>query len=308
MPHQPVMLDEALTGLGVHAHGIYIDGTYGRGGHSAAILERLEGTGQLHAFDRDPAAAADAWTRFGSCSNFRIHAACFSTLAGVCRTEGIAGRVNGVLFDLGVSSPQLDDAPRGFSLQRDGPLDMRMNPREGESAAQWLAHAREDEIADVLWRYGEERASRRIAHAIVAARQSAPIDTTGQLAALVLSVHRGPRQKIHPATRSFQAIRIHVNQELERLASGLQQAVDVLAPGGRLAVISFHSLEDRIVKRFMRGMGQKRDIPSSISHPPSPALRAVGRHFPAPEEAAANPRARSAVLRVAERLPPEARA
>lgn len=288
--HRPVMLAEALAGLAVHAGGTYIDATFGRGGHSAAILDQLHATGMLHAFDQDPAAAAFAWNTFAGVANFRMHLANFDRLGELARAEQIDGRVDAILFDLGVSSPQLDDAGRGFSFTNDGPLDMRMDPRAGESAAQWLARAGERDIADVLWRFGEERDSRRIARAIVAARQAAPIATTAALAQVILDAHRGPRQKIHPATRSFQAIRIWINRELERLESALAQAAGALAPGGRLAVISFHSLEDRIVKRFMRDADKSR-------------LARVGRYFPQEQECAGNPRARSAVLRVAEKLP-----
>jgi 16S rRNA (cytosine1402-N4)-methyltransferase len=326
--HRSVMLDAALAGLAVHAGGIYVDATYGRGGHSAAILTALAGTGALHAFDQDPQACAHAWREHGAQSNFRIHAANFDELGRVAREEGFFGRAAGVLFDLGVSSPQLDEAERGFSFLREGPLDMRMNPQAGESAAAWLARASEAEIADVLWRLGEERHSRRIARAIVQARAETPVATTTQLAAIVAGAVRGPRQKIHPATRSFQAIRLHINRELDVLAAALQQARDVLAPGGRLVVISFHSLEDRIVKRFIRGetgvgeagpgeadaamrnarrgarTRQRRadrfaGIPAA--EPPVPAFKAISREFPDEEECRANPRARSAVLRVAEK-------
>ncbi|MBI2384207.1 MAG: 16S rRNA (cytosine(1402)-N(4))-methyltransferase RsmH [Gammaproteobacteria bacterium] len=290
--HQPVMLEEALAGLNVVPDGIYIDATFGRGGHSAAILERLGGSGALHALDQDPAACAHAFREFARCPNFRIHAANFERLGEIARAENIAGRVMGVLFDLGVSSPQLDDPARGFSFAKEGPLDMRMNPGAGESAAAWLARAGEQEIADVLWQYGEERDSRRIARAIVAARREAPIETTTRLAGVILAAHRGPRQKIHPATRSFQAIRIFINRELERLPAALQQAVEVLAPGGRLVAIAFHSLEDRIVKRFIRD--------AAAAEPKT--LRKLGKRFPSPAEAEANPRARSAVLRIAERI------
>ena len=291
--HLPVMLDESITGLSLRADGIYVDGTFGRGGHSGAILDRLGPAGALHAFDRDPAAAGAAGELAARHPNFRFHSAPFASLAAICAAEGLAGRVDGVLLDLGVSSPQLDDAARGFSFANDGPLDMRMDPREGESAAAFLAHAGEKEIADVLWTLGEERNSRAIARAIVAARAREPLVRTAQLAELILSVHRGPRQKIHPATRSFQALRIHVNQELEQLAAALAQAVDVLAPGGRLVVISFHSLEDRIVKRFMR----------DLSRGDAPRLALVGKkQFAGDAEVAANPRARSAVLRVAEKI------
>src|SRR5690242_13738188 len=292
--HLPVMLDESITGLSVRADGIYLDGTFGRGGHSAAILARLSPAGALHAFDRDPAAAGAARDLAARHPNFHFHSAPFATLGAVCAAEGLVGGVAGVLLDLGVSSPQFDDPARGFSFTHDGPLDMRMDPRAGESAAGFLARAAEKEIADVLWTLGEERNSRAIARAIVAARKQQPLTRTAELAELVLSVHRGPRQKIHPATRSFQALRIHVNQELEQLAQALAQAVSVLAPGGRLAVISFHSLEDRIVKRFMRDSA-RGDAPS---------LALVGKkQFASEAEVAANPRSRSAVLRIAAKVP-----
>ncbi len=291
--HLPVMLEESLTGLSLRADGIYLDGTFGRGGHSGAILFRLSPSGMLHAFDRDPAAAGAAGALAATHRNFRFHPVAFATLGAVCTAERLTGRVAGLLLDLGVSSPQFDDAARGFSFGKDGPLDMRMDPREGESASAFLARASEKDIADVLWTLGEERNSRAIARAIVAARKAGPLTGTLQLAELILSVHRGPRQKIHPATRSFQALRLHVNQELEQLASALAQAIAVLAPGGRLVVISFHSLEDRIAKRFMR----------DAARGDAPTLALVGKkQFASDAEVAANPRARSAVLRVAERI------
>lgn len=289
--HAPVMLEEAIAGLAVVPGGIYVDATYGRGGHSEAILAALGESGALHAIDQDPEACAAAFRRHGARKNFRIHAASFDRLGEILAAEYLAGRVNGVLFDLGVSSPQLDDAARGFSFANDGPLDMRMNPQAGVPASAWLAQADEKEIADVLWQYGEERDSRRIARAIAAARAERPILRTAELAEVILDAHRGPRQKIHPATRSFQAIRIFINQELTRLPAALAQARDALAPGGRLAVISFHSLEDRIVKRFIRD--------SEAVQPP--ALEKLERLFPSEAEAARNPRARSAVLRLARR-------
>jgi 16S rRNA (cytosine1402-N4)-methyltransferase len=286
--HRPVMLVQALAGLAVRPGGIYLDATYGRGGHSGAILEALGGRGVLHALDRDPEAAAHAWRTYGARAEFRFHARNFSELAALGAELDLLQRFDGLLFDLGVSSPQLDDPARGFSLVRDAPLDMRMDPRTGESAASWLARATEQQIADVLWRYGEERNSRRIARRIVEARRQAPIASTAQLAALIASVP-GPRSRhIHPATRSFQAIRIFINDELGALQAALGAAPALLAPGGRLVVISFHSLEDRLVKRFIRG---------------EPRLRPLERHFPDAAECAANPRARSAVLRVAERRP-----
>lgn len=304
------MLAESLAGLAVRAGGIYVDGTFGRGGHSGAILDALADRGELHALDRDPEAAAHAWREFARAANFRFHAANFADLAGVAAEAGIAGRIDGLLLDLGVSSPQLDDAERGFSFSHDGPLDMRMDPRSGESAAAWLARAKDQEIADVLWRFGEERNSRRIAQRIVETRAATPLTTTAQLAALIAAVP-GPKPKdIHPATRSFQAIRIHINGELAALETALAAVPALLAPGGRLAVISFHSLEDRIVKRFIR----------DAANPPRPAfdplpyadprlggavplLKSIGRYFPAARETDENPRSRSAVLRVAERLP-----
>ncbi|MGH8460225.1 MAG: 16S rRNA (cytosine(1402)-N(4))-methyltransferase RsmH [Stenotrophobium sp.] len=304
--HRPVMLDAALTGLSVRAGGIYLDGTFGRGGHSAAILEKLAGTGTLHALDQDPEACGHAFKQFGAHSNFHIHHRNFSQLKLLAEELGLGGRIDGILLDLGVSSPQLDDAARGFSFSKDGPLDMRMNPQTGEPAAQWLMHAEEREIADVLWKFGDERNSRRIARRIVEARAATPLTTTTQLAELIAAVP-GPRSRhIHPATRSFQAIRIFINRELEALEQALAQAVEVLAPGGRLAVISFHSLEDRIVKRYLRDAARTADTYTPQGMPlaaAAPKLKLVGRKQLATDaESAANPRARSAVLRVAERL------
>ena len=302
--HRPVLLAEALAGLEVRPGGIYVDGTFGRGGHSRAILEALAGTGALHALDRDPDAGHHAWTSFAKVPNFHFHARNFAELATLATETGIAGRIDGLLLDLGVSSPQFDDAARGFSFSNDGPLDMRMDNRHGESAAEWLARAKEVEIADVLFQYGEERNSRRIARKIVETRADAPLKTTAQLAALIAAVP-GPRSfKIHPATRSFQAIRIHINGELSALETVLAAAPSLLAPGGRLAVISFHSLEDRIVKRFIRDSAKVAD-PGYGMKPDgnrAPALAPRTRHFPSDAEADENPRARSAVLRIAERI------
>ncbi len=295
--HRPVMLDEALAGLGLRSsdaasNPIIVDCTFGRGGHSRAILDVLSGSGTLHALDQDPEAVAHARTAFSGDSNFVIHHRNFSELTALATELGIARRIDGLLMDLGVSSPQLDQGERGFSFGKDGPLDMRMNPQAGESAAQWLARADDTEIADVLWRFGDERNSRRIARRIVETRVQTPINSTAQLAALIAAVP-GPRSRhIHPATRSFQAIRIHINRELEVLQAALEAAIAVLAPGGRLVVISFHSLEDRIVKRRLRD--------ATRSEPPQ--LRLHGKYFPSDAERAVNPRARSAVLRVAERL------
>jgi 16S rRNA (cytosine1402-N4)-methyltransferase len=307
--HRPVMLAESLAGLAVRAGGIYVDGTFGRGGHSAAILEALSGSGVLHALDRDPDAGSHAWREFAKAANFSFHATNFGDLERVAHDIGIVGRIDGLLLDLGVSSPQLDTAARGFSFSHDGPLDMRMDPRSGESAADWLAQAKEADIANVLWRYGDERNGRRIARRIVETRNAAPLKTTGQLAALIAAVP-GPRPKdIHPATRSFQAIRIHINGELDALERALAAAPAVLAPGGRLAVISFHSLEDRIVKRFIRHAAnppRPAFDPTPYADPRlggvAPVLKSIGRYFPTAAEADENPRARSAVLRVAEKL------
>jgi 16S rRNA (cytosine1402-N4)-methyltransferase len=291
--HQPVMMREALAGLALRADGRYVDATFGRGGHSAAILAQLSPAGELHAVDQDPEACAHAFRSFAGHDNFHIHHSNFAALESLMSAAGLAGRIDGVLMDLGVSSPQLDEARRGFSFSHDGPLDMRMNPQAGEPASAWLARAAEAEIADVLWQYGEERNSRRIARRIIETRAAAPLQSTAQLAALIASVP-GPRsRRIHPATRSFQAIRIHINRELEVLPQALDQAIRVLAPGGRLVVISFHSLEDRLVKRYLRAQAQAEQ----------PRLRLHGKHLPDLEETACNPRARSAVLRVAERLP-----
>lgn len=303
--HRPVLLAEALAGLSPRPGGIYVDGTFGRGGHSAAILAALAGSGSLHALDRDPEAGQHARREFAAQPNFHFHARNFAELAALAAETGIAGRIDGLLLDLGVSSPQFDDAQRGFSFSHDGPLDMRMDRAAGESAAEWLARAKETEIADVLFQFGEERNSRRIARKIVEHRAATPLTSTAQLAALIASVP-GPRShKIHPATRSFQAIRIHINSELAALESVLAATPALLAPGGRLAVISFHSLEDRMVKRFIRDSGRREDsgygMPPPADPPSSPRLKALSRHFPAAGEAGENPRARSAVLRVAER-------
>lgn len=310
------MLDEAIAGLAPRDGGVYVDATFGRGGHSSAILERIGESGRLHALDQDPEACQAAWRRFGSCPQFRIHRRNFGALGALAGELGLQGGVHGLLVDQGVSSPQFDDAERGFSFAHDGPLDMRMDPDDGVSAATWLASASAEEIAEVLWRYGEERASRRIARRLVEARTEVPITRTVQLAELIARAVPGPRQKIHPATRSFQAIRIHINGELDALQALLGASVDLLAPGGRLVVISFHSLEDRIVKRFMREtVGGGRGTSEAAIDPvralydarfstaaSGRAFRAVGRQFPSEAECAANPRARSAVLRIAERL------
>lgn len=304
--HLPVMLEEAVEALRVRPDGFYVDATFGRGGHSGAILERLGPDGRLLAMDRDPQACDVGRHRFGEDQRFRIEHAAFSSLQRVVASVDRVGRVDGVLFDLGVSSPQFDEPSRGFSLQADGPLDMRMDPTSGISAADWISDAEESEIARVLKELGEERHARRVARAIVRAREESPIETTGRLAGVVESVlprPHGPAGRLHPATRTFMAIRIHVNHELSEVEQVLPQALEVLAPAGRLAVISFHSLEDRIVKRFLRAEARPQPDPLSMMEPPAARIRLCGKPVRASEsETAANPRARSAVLRVAERV------
>ncbi len=304
--HKPVLLDEVLDGLAVKSDGHYCDATFGRGGHSAAILERLGPSGRLCAIDRDPEAIAAGRGRFAAEGRLTLVRGSFGRLEERVRAAGLEGGLQGVLLDLGVSSPQLDEARRGFSFMQDGPLDMRMDNESGISAAQWLARAGEREIADVLFKLGEEKFSRRIARAIVAARGVAPLTTTRQLAELVASAVPTREPGKHPATRSFQAIRIHVNRELEEVEAALPQAVSLLAPGGRLCVISFHSLEDRLVKRFMRREAQGDPLYAELPNVPPharPRLRLVGGAVMAGDaEVAANPRSRSAVLRVAEKV------
>lgn len=306
--HAPVLLEPALDALKIRADGIYVDGTYGRGGHATAMIERLGKEGQLVVIDRDPQAIADARARLAGDGRVTIRRARFSGLAAVVAELGLSGRVDGLLLDLGVSSPQLDDPERGFSFQHDGPLDMRMDPDAGESAAEWLARADQASIAGVLKDYGEERFARRIARAIVEARESEPIERTGQLAAIVAAAVPGAPGPRHPATRTFQALRIHVNHELDEIDAALEAGLECLAPGGRFVVISFHSLEDRRVKRFFSAAAKpppaSRRLPAAPSF--TPTAKIVGRMVQADEgEVAANPRARSACMRVAEKLPAE---
>jgi 16S rRNA (cytosine1402-N4)-methyltransferase len=298
------LLEEAVDALAVKPGGTYVDATFGRGGHSRLILQRLNETGRLIALDRDPAAVA-AGREIADARLKVIHAA-FSGLREVLRAEAVGG-VDGVLLDLGVSSPQLDEAERGFSFRQDAPLDMRMDTTRGQTAAEWLAQASQRQLAEVIRNYGEERFANAVAKAIVAARAGGAIATTRQLAEIVASAVRTREQGQHPATRSFQAIRIHVNQELEELSLALPQAVEALGPGGRLAVISFHSLEDRIVKRFLRDEARPPQLPARLpvraADLPPPRLKLVGKPIvPSAAEVAANPRARSAVMRVAERM------
>ena len=304
--HQPVLLREALEGLAIQPDGVYVDGTFGRGGHAGAILAALGPSGRLLAMDKDPEAVQSAGMQFGDDPRFEIEQGAFTMLSQVVAQRELMGRVNGLLLDLGVSSPQLDDASRGFSFSEDGPLDMRMDPGSGMSAAQWLQQADERDISIVLKTLGEERFARRIARAIVELRATQPLRTTRELAELVAAAVPVREKNKHPATRSFQAIRIFINHELDDIKAVLDQVLDVLAPHGRLAVISFHSLEDRIVKRFIRHeyKGEQPPIEFPLAGMDyTPRLRPVGKAQRASEEeVAGNPRARSAVLRVAERL------
>jgi 16S rRNA (cytosine1402-N4)-methyltransferase len=301
--HVPVLLHEAVDSLNVLDAGTYVDCTFGRGGHSRLILARLGPDGRLVALDRDPEAVeAAAQVRD---PRFTILHGDFGRLAQLLATAGVT-RVHGILLDLGVSSPQLERDERGFSFRREGPLDMRMDTTQGETAAKWLAAATESEIREVIRNYGEERFAKQIAAAIVAARARGSLGTTRQLAALVAEAvpTRDPHQD--PATRTFQALRIHVNQELEELSLALPQCVELLAPGGRLVVISFHSLEDRIVKRFLRNQSRADTLPARLAvrarDLPKARLRLVGKaRRPSPAEITLNPRARSAIMRVAEK-------
>ncbi len=307
MEHKPVLFDEVLDGLQIRADGIYLDGTFGRGGHSAGIMAQLGDKGRLLATDKDPQAIATAEQRFGGDERFDIVRGSFTMLAEEAEKRGWHGKVDGILLDLGVSSPQLDDASRGFSFMNDGPLDMRMDPESGMSASEWLASAKQSEIAEVLKEYGEERFAKRIAGAIVkACEEKGPIATTAELSKIVKEANPKWERDKHPATRSFQAIRIYINRELDDLDAFLQQAVDLLAPGGRLAIISFHSLEDRRVKRFIREQAKGDDFPPDLPVLDSQLnrrLKAVGKAIRASSvEVAENPRARSAVLRVAEKV------
>ena len=304
--HLPVLYAQVMEGLGVVEDGRYLDGTFGRGGHARGVLEKLGPGGRLLLMDKDPEAIAEAERSFGADGRVSIRRGSFAALGGWDQARDL----DGVLFDLGVSSPQLDVAQRGFSFGKDGPLDMRMDPEAGESAAQWLARAEEREIADVLWTWGEEKQSRRIARAIVARRAQQPLTRTAELAELIASVvPRGKpgsdKGRIHPATRSFQAIRIHINAELADLEAGLDAALAALKPGGRLAVISFHSLEDRMVKQFIarhaKAPPANRRLPQVQAFVPALVDRSGAIRADA-AELAANPRARSAVLRVAEKL------
>jgi 16S rRNA (cytosine1402-N4)-methyltransferase len=304
--HLPVLLEESVHALVVDPNGIYVDGTFGRGGHSRAVLARLGESGRLIAIDRDPE-AVDAGSELAHADRrFTMVSGRFGSITELLAHVGVQGNLCGLLLDFGVSSPQLDTAERGFSFSSEGPLDLRMDPTRGESAAQWLAHASDDEIVQVLFDFGEERFARRIARDIVAQRGERPLTTTTQLAALVARSVPTREPGKHPATRTFQALRIRINDELEEIQDCLRQSCDLLAGAGRLVVISFHSLEDRIVKRFMRTESRGPVLPKGLpvtAEESRGRLRILGKPVrPSPAEVASNPRARSAVMRVAERL------
>jgi 16S rRNA (cytosine1402-N4)-methyltransferase len=299
--HQPVLLDEVLFNLNVLPNGIYMDATFGRGGHAAAILHQLNNQGRLIALDRDPD-ARDASKEYELDQRFSFYWDSFLNIKMIAKQAWVLGKVNGILIDLGVSSPQLMDPERGFSFMKDGPLDMRMDPTQGISAAQWLNQADRDEITHVLRTYGEEPYAKRISNAIIETRKKQSITTTGQLVHIICRARPRNRHK-HPATLAFQAIRIWINRELEHLKVCLQASLDVLAVGGRLLVISFHSLEDRIVKQFIR---QQSQTPYELARIPiqiKPRLKKIGAAIkPSKKEIVKNPRARSAILRIAEKL------
>jgi len=303
--HQSVLLKEALESLNIRPDGIYIDATFGRGGHSRAILQQLNENGRLIAFDQDPEAVAYAEQQFADEPRLTIEHCNFNQVADVIERYGLSGKIDGVLMDLGVSSPHLDDAERGFSFMRSGPLDMRMDTTRGETAGQWLARVKLADLTNVLKRYGEEKFAKRIATAIVETREKREITETGDLAEIISNAIPVKEKHKHPATRSFQAIRIYINQELQVLEQGLKGAVSVLAKGGRLSVISFHSLEDRIVKRFMRDISSRPKLPAGLPVMEADIevpFRLVSKPIAAgAEELEANPRSRSARLRVLER-------
>jgi len=304
--HTPVLLDEALAALQVREAGRYLDATFGRGGHTAAILQRIGAHGQVVAIDRDPEAIRAGRDKFAADRRLTLVHSPFSELAQVVKEMGMVGEFNGVLLDLGVSSPQLDDAARGFSFAQDGPLDMRMNNASGPTAADWLAKAPEYEIARVIREFGEERFAKRIARGIVQARVEQPITRTLQLAEIVAAAVPTREPGKHPATRTFQAIRVQVNREFDEIEAALQGTLSALAPEGRLCVISFHSLEDGIVKRFMQKHSQEDPIYAGLPVVPAhaqPKLRRVGRAVhPSAEEVERNPRSRSSIMRVAEKV------
>ena len=304
--HIPVLLNEAITGLNIKKNGIYIDGTFGRGGHSKEILKALDEKGHLFAIDRDLQAIDEIDSEFENDLRFELIKDEMSELKNIVKEKFLSGKIDGVIFDLGVSSPQLDQASRGFSFQKDGPLDMRMDSNAGMSAAEWLANVREDELKKVLYEYGEERFAPRITKKIIESRVSSPLKTTSDLAALVTQVLPKTYSKKHPATKTFQAIRIYINDELNQLESALKGSLEILRSGGRLCVISFHSLEDRIVKRFMKNASleseQFRGMPN-VPREFQPKLKIIKKSVKASiEEIDRNIRSRSAVLRVSEKV------
>ncbi len=306
--HITVLLDEAVDGLAVRPDGCYLDGTFGRGGHSRLILQKLGPDGHLLGFDKDPLAIATGEALAAEDGRFVVVQRSFAELGEEVVVRGLAGRVNGILLDLGVSSPQLDDAARGFSFLNDGPLDMRMDPTRGLSAAQWIASAPEEEIARVFKEYGEERFAKRMARAVVLRRAEQPFERTADLAQVLTVANPAWEKGKNPATRAFQGLRIHINNELGDLERGLDAALEALEVGGRLVVISFHSLEDRIVKLFMRkhAKGEQDKLPRNLPIIPKafePRLKLIGKpQFASEAELKANPRSRSAVMRVAEKL------
>lgn len=303
--HLSVLLDETVQAIAGDAQGVYIDATFGRGGHSRALLAMLGQNARLYAFDKDPLAIAEGRKLMAEDNRFRIVHGSFADLAQIMTTEGLLGLVDGIMADLGVSSPQLDDASRGFSFMNDGPLDMRMNPGQGLSAAQWLRAVSEAELADVLFKYGEERFSRRIARAIKKELETVDIASTKKLAEIVAAAHPSWERHKHPATRSFQAIRIAVNQELDDIERFLPQALTALKAGGKLAVISFHSLEDRMVKQFFQKEARGDDLPRDLpirARELKQRVKVLGKMSASAAELKENPRARSAHLRVAQKL------
>ncbi len=304
--HLTVLLEEAVDSLLWDEDGIYIDGTFGRGGHSQRILNHLSPKGRLIGIDKDLDAVAWAQEQFKSEKRFDIQQGSFAQLKQIVDSKGLVNQVSGVLLDLGVSSPQLDQAERGFSFMRDGDLDMRMDTGAGQSAADWIASVKEEELMKVLKEYGDEKFARRIAKAIVAARVSSPITRTQQLAEIIAAAHPAWEPGRHPATKSFLAIRLFINRELEDLTALLEQVLEVLAPKGRLVIISFHSLEDRIVKRFIKGMSRGRELPRRLPIQDSAiekSMKSLGKPIRASdEEVKQNPRSRSAIMRVAEKL------
>ena len=302
--HQAVLLEEAVTSLRIREGGVYLDATFGRGGHSRAIIARLTEQGRLFSLDKDPQAVEAGMEELGGDPRFSIVQGSFAEMDRIVREWQIERNLDGILLDLGVSSPQLDDPERGFSFGKEGPLDMRMDPTRGVSAAEWLAGTPEREMSRVFWEFGEERHARRIARSIVKARQQQRLETTTLLAELIENTI-GKREKKHPATRCFQAIRIYINDELAQLATGLARAIGLLRPGGRLVVISFHSLEDRLVKRTIREAARPGKVRRNIPQHPElePVLKPMGKAIkPSATELSVNPRARSAVMRVAEKL------